>query len=671
MRRGNGKRSLEDILNKSDSEDEDYSDHPAPRSRARKSSKAASTPRKKSSQPSKKRRRRNSAGIVSDDDSLDDTDDDLSIDESDASSEDPTVPRNARGTARRQTTTRQTQNYEESPDDESFDGVLNDDGSDDQAGVDEEDEPDVGTPTPKKRSIVTLRISAPALEATTRRMTRRTRDPSQDIVELSNSGRHAQTVERGTVSPEAQGLRRTSGGRTGSKQPVAHQKYGNGDVDMEDGVVLSVVPESENGDANHEVEVEDDDEDEDEEPVRASRTRASKAEPEPEQEVDDAEIEGSLPSRRTGRKNLSQSSQRKGKDESDFEPEEEDSNEDEDDESVHGKSKTTSRKNSQPRDDETYITGGRTLRKRPVSDSPQSAALEDELADELAELKGPDARRRRRAAAEENAFKLKPRRNLQPVNYNQWAMLKASYNDEDGEGEIDISAAKSPSRGGGRNGNYRTLMPIAGPFGGGLFSSIFDKAASGAPGAVGGADSDSSEDEAPAKPVNAVNAGQKPTEKPTAGAPANFGKVEKQAMADLDPLGVDMNINFDSVGGLQGHIDQLKEMIFLPLLYPEVFQRFHIVPPRGVLFHGPPGTGKTLMARALASSVSTEGRQVSFYMRKGADTLSKWIGEAERQLRLLFEEARKNQPSIIFFDEIDGMLAIVHSASACHLLILS
>src|SRR5271169_5876905 len=95
-------------------------------------------------------------------------------------------------------------------------------------------------------------------------------------------------------------------------------------------------------------------------------------------------------------------------------------------------------------------------------------------------------------------------------------------------------------------------------------------------------------------------------------------------------------------------------MVTLPLLYPEIFMRFHVTPPRGVLFHGPPGTGKTLLARALASSVSSQGRKVTFYMRKGADALSKWVGEAERQLRLLFDEARKTQPSIIFFDEIDG-----------------
>ena len=99
-------------------------------------------------------------------------------------------------------------------------------------------------------------------------------------------------------------------------------------------------------------------------------------------------------------------------------------------------------------------------------------------------------------------------------------------------------------------------------------------------------------------------------------------------------------------------------MTVLPLLYPEVFQRFSVTPPRGVLFHGPPGTGKTLLARALAASCRTGGRQISFFMRKGADCLSKWVGEAERQLRLLFDEARNSQPSIIFFDEIDGLAPV-------------
>ncbi|KAI0052664.1 AAA-domain-containing protein [Auriscalpium vulgare] len=143
-----------------------------------------------------------------------------------------------------------------------------------------------------------------------------------------------------------------------------------------------------------------------------------------------------------------------------------------------------------------------------------------------------------------------------------------------------------------------------------------------------------------------------------AGTPANFGKVGDAALADADPLGVNQNVTFDEVGGLDDHINSLKEMTLLPLLYPEVFQRFNVTPPRGVLFHGPPGTGKTLLARALAASSRSNGKGISFFMRKGADVLSKWVGEAERQLRLLFEEARNCQPSIIFFDEIDGLAPV-------------
>lgn len=139
-----------------------------------------------------------------------------------------------------------------------------------------------------------------------------------------------------------------------------------------------------------------------------------------------------------------------------------------------------------------------------------------------------------------------------------------------------------------------------------------------------------------------------------------MGRVRRDGdpLADVDPLGVDMQIDFTHVGGLESHVQQLKEMVSLPLLYPELFQQFGVSPPRGVLFHGPPGTGKTLIARALAASCSTSGQTISFFMRKGADCLSKWVGEAERQLRLLFEEAKNAQPSIIFFDEIDGLAPV-------------
>ncbi|KAJ3919367.1 AAA-domain-containing protein [Lentinula edodes] len=143
-----------------------------------------------------------------------------------------------------------------------------------------------------------------------------------------------------------------------------------------------------------------------------------------------------------------------------------------------------------------------------------------------------------------------------------------------------------------------------------------------------------------------------------AGTPSNLGKVDDSTLADADPLGVNVNVTFDEIGGLDDHINSLKEMTVLPLLYPEVFQQFNVTPPRGVLFHGPPGTGKTLLARALAASCRSNGKQITFFMRKGADALSKWVGEAERQLRLLFSQARSSAPSIIFFDEIDGLAPV-------------
>lgn len=139
---------------------------------------------------------------------------------------------------------------------------------------------------------------------------------------------------------------------------------------------------------------------------------------------------------------------------------------------------------------------------------------------------------------------------------------------------------------------------------------------------------------------------------------AKSGLFEKEKNSEITPVHVDPSVTFAQIGGLSHYIKALKEMIFLPLVYPEVFDRFRISPPRGVLLYGPPGTGKTLTARALAATASKAGKRVTFFMRKGADILSKWVGEAERQLRMLFEEAQKHQPSIIFFDEIDGLAPV-------------
>ncbi|XP_053106598.1 ATPase family AAA domain-containing protein 2 isoform X2 [Hemicordylus capensis] len=170
--------------------------------------------------------------------------------------------------------------------------------------------------------------------------------------------------------------------------------------------------------------------------------------------------------------------------------------------------------------------------------------------------------------------------------------------------------------------------------------------------------------------------------------PLNFRKDELKgihkdrmkigaSLADVDPMQIDSSVRFDSVGGHSSHISALKEMVVFPLLYPEVFERFKIQPPRGCLFYGPPGTGKTLVARALANECSQGDRRIAFFMRKGADCLSKWVGESERQLRLLFDQAYQMRPSIIFFDEIDGLAPVrssrqdqIHSSIVSTLLAL-
>ena len=131
------------------------------------------------------------------------------------------------------------------------------------------------------------------------------------------------------------------------------------------------------------------------------------------------------------------------------------------------------------------------------------------------------------------------------------------------------------------------------------------------------------------------------------------------SLADIDPMTVDRNVTFDSIGGLQQHIQSLKEMVIFPLLYPEVFTNFSIAPPRGVLFHGAPGCGKTLVARALANECSKGGRRVAFFMRKGADCLSKWVGESERQLRLLFDQVCSLVVIIKYFRTVHLLCALV------------
>ena len=110
------------------------------------------------------------------------------------------------------------------------------------------------------------------------------------------------------------------------------------------------------------------------------------------------------------------------------------------------------------------------------------------------------------------------------------------------------------------------------------------------------------------------------------------------------------SLKYEDIGGLGRQLDRIREMIELPLRYPEVFERLGITPPKGVLLYGPPGTGKTLIARAVANET-----EASFYSVSGPEIIHKFYGESEAHLRQVFEAASKNAPSIIFLDEIDAI----------------
>jgi transitional endoplasmic reticulum ATPase len=110
------------------------------------------------------------------------------------------------------------------------------------------------------------------------------------------------------------------------------------------------------------------------------------------------------------------------------------------------------------------------------------------------------------------------------------------------------------------------------------------------------------------------------------------------------------SVTYEDVGGLEGVLQRIREMIELPLKHPEIFSRLGIDPPKGILLYGPPGTGKTLIARAVANEAGA-----SFFAIQGPEIMSKFYGQSEERLREIFSEAEKNSPSVIFIDELDSI----------------
>lgn len=115
-------------------------------------------------------------------------------------------------------------------------------------------------------------------------------------------------------------------------------------------------------------------------------------------------------------------------------------------------------------------------------------------------------------------------------------------------------------------------------------------------------------------------------------------------------LGRIPTITYEDIGGLRDEVQKIREMVELPMRFPQLFERLGIEPPKGVLIYGSPGTGKTLLAKAVANETESH-----FITINGPEIVSKFVGEAEERLRQIFQEAEENAPSIIFIDELDAI----------------
>ncbi len=145
--------------------------------------------------------------------------------------------------------------------------------------------------------------------------------------------------------------------------------------------------------------------------------------------------------------------------------------------------------------------------------------------------------------------------------------------------------------------------------------------------------------------------------------------LEKMERPEVEELVLEEvpDITYGDVGGLADQIEQIRDTVELPYLHRDLFREYELEPPKGILLYGPPGCGKTLIAKAVANSLAKKvsertGRPdiMSYFLNiKGPELLNKWVGETERQIRLIFQRAKEKSdegvPVIVFFDEMDSL----------------
>lgn len=137
---------------------------------------------------------------------------------------------------------------------------------------------------------------------------------------------------------------------------------------------------------------------------------------------------------------------------------------------------------------------------------------------------------------------------------------------------------------------------------------------------------------------------------------------EKLPRADIAALALAEipEVTYADIGGLASQIDMIHDAVELPFSHPELYRRYNLRPPKGVLLYGPPGCGKTLIAKAVANSLAARSGEKSYFINvKGPELLNKFVGETERQIRAIFERARElaqdGRPVVVFFDEMESI----------------